>query len=145
MKIALIQLLTAFLSSLGFSMLFGLRRRFLLWAALGGLLCWGVYLGMDAWTQREFLSCLTAAAFAVVFAEILARRLKTPATLFVVPAILPLVPGGSLYYTMEAVVNGRLEDARVWGQKTLIVALAIAAGISFVVALRELHTRRQGS
>ena len=142
MKPALIQLLTAFISSLGFSMLFGLRRRFLVYAALGGLLCWGVYLGMDAWTHMEFLSCLLAAAFAVVYAELLARWLKTPATLFVVPAILPLVPGGSLYYTMENVVHGRLEAARSYGTQTLIVALAIAAGISFVVALRELRARR---
>lgn len=143
MKTALIQLLTAFISSLGFSMLFGLRRRFLPYAALGGLLCWGVYLGMDAWTHKEFLSCLVAAAFAVVFAELLARRLKTPATLFVVPAILPLVPGGSLYYTMENIVHGRMEEARAFGTQTLVVALAIAAGISFVVALREIQTRRQ--
>ena len=142
MKPALIQLLTAFISSLGFSMLFGLRRRFMIYAALGGLLCWGVYLGMDAWTHMEFLSCLLAAAFAVVYAELLARWLKTPATLFVVPAILPLVPGGSLYYTMENVVHGRLEAARSYGTQTLIVALAIAAGISFVVALRELRARR---
>ena len=143
MKTALIQLLTAFVSSLGFSMLFGLRRRFLPYAALGGLLCWGIYLGMDAWTHREFLSCLVAASFAVVYAELLARRLKTPATLFVVPAILPLLPGGSLYYTMENVVHGRLEEARSYGTQTLVVALAIAAGISFVVALREIQTRKQ--
>ncbi len=142
MKTALIQLLTAFISSWGFSMLFGLRRRFLIYAALGGVLCWGVYLGMDAWTHMEFLSCLMAAASTVVYAELLARRLKTPATLFVVPAILPLVPGGSLYYTMENIVHGQLEAARSYGQQTLIAALAIAAGISFVVALRELRARR---
>ena len=142
METAIIQLATAFLSSFGFSMLFGLRRRFLLPASLGGLLCWGLYLGMDAWMHTEFLSCLAAAAFAVVYAELLARSLKTPATLFVVPAILPLVPGGSLYYTMENAVHGRMEAARAFGVQTLVSALAIAAGISFVVALRELQARR---
>ena len=142
MLTAVIQLLTAFLSSFGFSMLFGLRRRFLLPAAMGGLLCWGIYLGMDAWLHMEFLSCLIAAAFAVVYAELLARLLKTPATLFVVPGILPLVPGGSLYYTMENIVHGRMEEARVFGRQTAIAALAIAAGISFVVAIRELRARR---
>ncbi len=143
MKSMIVQLVTAFFASYGFSMLFGLRRRFLLPAALGGLLCWGVYLGMDAIAHREFLSCLTAAAFAVIYAEVLARSLKTPATLFVVPAILPLVPGGSLYYTMENAVHGRMDAARSFGQQTLVAALAIAAGISFVVALREIQTRRQ--
>lgn len=143
MKDALIQLLTACLSSLGFSMLFGVRRRFLLPAALGGLLCWGVYLGMDAWLHKEFLSCLVAAALAVIYAELHARKLKTPATLFVVPAILPLVPGGALYYTMENIVHGRMAEARSYGQQTLVAALAIAAGISIVVALRELQAKRQ--
>lgn len=142
METAIIQLATAFLSSFGFSMLFGLRRRFLLPASMGGLLCWGLYLGMDAWMHAEFLSCLAAAAFAVIYAELLARSLKTPATLFVVPAILPLVPGGSLYYTMENAVHGRMEAARAFGTQTLVSALAIAAGISFVVALRELQARR---
>ena len=142
METAIIQLATAFLSSFGFSMLFGLRRRFLLPASMGGLLCWGLYLGMDAWMHAEFLSCLAAAAFAVIYAELLARSLKTPATLFVVPAILPLVPGGSLYYTMENAVHGRMEAARAFGTQTLVSALAIAAGISLVVALRELQARR---
>ena len=82
-------------------------------------------------------------AFAVIYAEVLARSLKTPATLFVVPAILPLVPGGSLYYTMEIAVHNRMEAARSFGQQTLVAALAIAAGISFVVALRELQARKQ--
>ena len=143
MKEILIQLFTAFLSSLGFSLLFGLRRRFLLAASLGGLLAWGVYLAADAWMHMEFLSYLLAAAFAVIYAEVLARSLKTPATLFVVPAILPLVPGGSLYYMMNSAVQGHMAAAKVYGARTLTAALAIAAGISFVVALRELQTKKQ--
>ena len=35
-------------------------------------------------------------------------------------------------------------SARVYGAKTLETALAIAAGISFVLAVRELRTKRQG-
>lgn len=143
MKDVIIQLLTACLASFGFSMLFGMRRRFLFAASLGGLLAWGVYLAADAWMHMEFLSYLLAAAFAVIYAEALARSLKTPATLFVVPAILPLVPGGSLYYMMSSAVQGHMAAAKVYGERTITAALAIAAGISFVVALRELQTKRQ--
>ena len=42
-----------------------------------------------------------------------------------------------------AATAGRMEAARSFGQQTLVVALAIAAGISFVVALRELQARKQ--
>ncbi len=143
MKDVIIQLVTAFLGSLGFTLLFGLRRRYLFAASLGGVLAWGVYLAVEAWMKQGFLACLIAAAFAVLYAELLARKLKTPATLFVIPAIVPLVPGSSLYYAMSSAVQGDLISARSYGTQTLVYALAIAAGISLVTAIRQLKTKKQ--
>lgn len=138
-----IQLITAFLGSLGFSLLFGMRRRHLVWAALGGVLTWGIYLAVAALLREGFLPNLVASAFAVAWAEIMARVRRTPATQFVIPAIIPLVPGSSLYYAMASAVRGDLEAAKLYGSQTVQVALAIAAGISFVIALRQLNTKRQ--
>ena len=143
MKDVIIQLVTAFLGSLGFTLLFGLRRRYLFAASLGGVLAWDVYLAVEAWMKQGFLACLIAAAFAVLYAELLARKLKTPATLFVIPAIVPLVPGSSLYYAMSSAVQGDLISARSYGTQTLVYALAIAAGISLVTAIRQLKTKKQ--
>lgn len=142
MRYVLVQLLTAFLGSLGFSMLFGLRRRHLFTAALLGLLSWGVYLLAEHFLHSLFFANLLAAAFAVLCAELMARVYKCPATLFVMPGIVPLVPGGKLYYTMSYAVRKETELASRCGSDTLEAALAIAAGISFVLALRELRTRR---
>ena len=138
----LIQLLTAFLGSLGFALLFGVRPKHLLLAALGGMLAWGVYLAMEHWLGMPFLSCLAASVFAVVYAELMARVRKIPALLFTVPAIIPLVPGATLYYAMSEVVRGDLAQARAYGTETLLAALAIAGGISFVIVFRELRTTR---
>ena len=91
----------------------------------------------------EFFACLLAAAFAIVYAELLARWLKTPATLFVVPSILPLVPGGSLYYTMSSAVHGDVVGTKYYGTLTATTALALAAGISFVMAVRALRTKKR--
>ena len=142
MKDIIVQLLTAFLGAMGFALLFGMRRRHIWWASLGGLLAWGVYLLAAQWIPGDFIPYLLASAFAVVYAEMLARLRKSPATLFVIPAILPLVPGGSLYFAMSSAVRGELQEARIYGARALKLALAIAAGISFVVALRELRDRR---
>ena len=90
-----------------------------------------------------FMSNFLASAFSILYAEILARHMKCPATLFVVPAILPLVPGGSLYYTLDAAVHGDMAATKQIGSETLIAALAISAGISVVMALRELHQKRK--
>ena len=144
MKEILYQLLSAFVGSMGFALVFGMRRRYLFAASLGALLGWGVYLLTEHFLSNSFLPPLLAAAFALSYSEIMAKALKTPATLFVVPAIIPLVPGGSLYYTMRYAVQRDMANARVYGTRTLESALAIAAGISFVLAVRELRTKRQG-
>ena len=139
---AIVQILTAFLGSLGFALLFGLRRRFVLPAALGGMLTWGVYLLLSRLVASAFLACLVASACAVLYAELLARLLHSPATVFVIPAVIPLVPGGSLYYAMSCVVQKDFAAAREYGMTTLEFSLAIAAGMSFVLAFRELRTRK---
>ena len=138
----LIQIAMAFLGSLGFALLFGLRRRYVLPAAVGGMLSWAVYLLLSRFLPSAFLSCLVASACAVLYAELLAHLLRTPATVFVIPAVIPLVPGSSLYYAMSCVVQKDFAAAREYGMTTLEFSLAIAAGMSFVLAFRELRTRR---
>ena len=139
MKTIIIQLITAFLGSLGFSMLFGMRRKHVFPAALGGLLAWGVYLAVHAWMPGIFLPNLIAAVFSAAYAEFLAHIRKCPATLFLILAIIPLVPGSSLYYAMDAAVNGEFASAGEFGHMTLVCALAIAAGISLVSVIHQLR------
>ena len=97
MKEILIQLMTAFLGALGFALLFGLHKRHLFFASLGGMITWGIYLLIHIFLQTPFLANLIASVFAVSFAEALAHWRKCPATLFVMPSIIPLVPGSSLH------------------------------------------------
>ena len=139
MKTVIIQLITAFLGSLGFAMLFGMRRKHVFPAALGGLLAWGVYLAVHAWMPGIFLPNLIAAVFSAAYAEFLAHIRKCPATLFLILAIIPLVPGSSLYYAMDAAVNGEFASAGEFGHRTLVCALAIAAGISLVSVIHQLR------
>lgn len=139
----LTQLATAFLGALGFGLLFGLRARHLLFASLGGMIAWGIYLAVFRLMSGMFLANLCASIFAVTYAELMAHLRKCPATVFVVPAIIPLVPGSSLYYAMDCAANGDLAAAGLYGHRTLIAALAIAAGISFVTVCRELHTPKR--
>ena len=139
MQHILTQLATASIGSLGFALLFGLRAKHLAPAALGGMITWGIYLGVHALIPSLFLANLCASIFAVTYAELMAHLQKCPATLFVIPGVVPLVPGGALYYAMDCAVKGNLTGAGAHAHQTLIIALAIAAGISFVTVCRELH------
>lgn len=143
MKNVILQLIMAFIGSLGFSLLLRVRRALWLAGSLGGILCWGCYLLVYFYTDHIFASGLMASAFAAIYSEIFARWKKAPTLLFVIPSVVPLIPGSSLYYTMSAVVSGNAEEVSKYGSLTLQYALSIAAGISIVWTCCSIQRRYQ--
>ena len=137
----LIQLLTGMLGSVGFAMIFRLPFRYLPLAALGGLLNWGSYLGCFALSGALFLSCFVASALSALYAELLAKYLRAPTTLFLIPAVIPSIPGSNLYYTMFGVVRGDWGYAAKNALLTAEYALALAAGMSIVFVLFATHQK----
>ncbi len=135
MKDMIIQLVTALIGSLGFALLFQLRKGLLAAASIGGIINWGVYLLMAHYVGEGFIACFVAAAVAVIYCEIAARVLKAPVTLFLVPSVVPSVPGGSLFYTMSSIVRQDWTAAKGFGLKTAEFALGIAAGICLAVVV----------
>ena len=132
MKLQLIQLITSFFGSLGFAIIFNLRKKHLVFASLGGVFCWGAYLLMDMLYQGVFIPTLVASAVAALYAEVFARILKAPATVIFVSAIIPLIPGSSLFYTMSSIVSGEIELFKKYGIETILFVLGITSGISIV-------------
>jgi len=129
----ILQLAMAFVGALGFSMIFNVGRSYLLPASIGGFLSWAIYLFcFDCMHLDLMVSTIVSAAFCQIYAEIFARFMKCPTTVFYIPAVVPLIPGGSLYNTMYAAVFRNWEQFRSYGLQTLQVTLGIAIGISFV-------------
>ncbi len=125
----LIQVLAAGFSSLGFGMIFNTRGWRLLWAGVGGAVCWAAYLlAMKFWPSEA--GCYLIAAFILTaYGETMARVMHTPATVYVVAGAIPMVPGAGLYRAMSAALAGDANAAVSGGAKTLLLAAAIAGGI----------------
>lgn len=136
-----LQLATAFTGSLGFALLFHMRREKLLLASLGGLLAWAVYLLMGRFMVDDVPRFFIAAVALTIYAEILARVVKCPATLFLVTAAVPLIPGSSLYSTMRYFMAGDFPACSVQGLNTILLAAAIAVGMLFPMSLFQLLRR----
>lgn len=136
----LIQVLMAYLGSLGFNILFHIRGRKLFLASLGGLISWVVFLLLEPLLPGEAIRYFCAAAAITVYGEILARVEKTPTTTFLVPSVIPLIPGGSLYYTMNYALNKQWSQFSHQGIYTLQLALALAVGIIAITTLTRLLT-----
>ena len=93
------------------------------------MVSWIAYLIVWNEMPSTFVANLAAAAVATIYAETMARILKTPVTVFLITGIIPLVPGGNLYYTMNYVLAKQWHLFYLYGQKTLLIAVAVAAGI----------------
>ena len=127
-------LLTAFLGTLGFGILFNIRGKKLWLAALGGFLSWGLFLLLGGWIQNEPIRYFLCSVLVSVYAEILARVMKTPTTTFIIISLIPLIPGGSLYYTMASALEGNGTRFMENGVYTLSLAIALSLGIILVTS-----------
>lgn len=135
------QLITAFAGSLGFALLFHMRIERLIPASLGGLLAWAVYLLAGTMTSQDVPRYFAASVAVTIYAEILARVVKCPATLFLVSGVVPLIPGGSLYATMHYFMEGEMEAFSAQGLNTVLLAVAIAVGMLFPMSIFQLIRR----
>lgn len=133
-----IQILMGCLGTLGFNILFHLQGKNLLLATLGGTLSWAVFLALEPLLPGEAVRYLLAAAAVTVYGEVLARLRKTPTTTFLVPSIIPLIPGSALYYTMNYALNKQWSAFVQQAFYTLQLALALAVGIIAVTTVVRL-------
>ena len=87
--------------------------------------------------DNEYLGFFVVAILITIYSEIWARVLKTPATTILMPTVIPLIPGGSLYYAMDAALRHDMPQFIVKGQAAIGLAIALAAGIMVVTSLRR--------
>ncbi len=133
-----VQILMGTLGTLGFNILFHIRGRKLWLSTLGGLISWAVFLALEPLHAGEAIRYLVSAATITVYAEVLARVEKTPTTTFLVPSIVPLIPGGALYYTMNYALNKQWSAFAQQAFYTLQLAFSLAAGIIAVTTLMRI-------
>ncbi|GAB6170455.1 threonine/serine exporter family protein [Clostridium carnis] len=132
------QSLFAFFSSLGFGILFNIKGKKLFFAALGGGIGWFISLYCSKLGLSTSASFFIASVVFSIYSEIFARVLKTPVTTLVICALIPLVPGGGMYYTMYEAVTGNIMKSLETGITTLANAGSLAVGIIFVSTITRL-------
>ncbi len=131
-------ILTAFLGSLGFAILYGLRKRHMLFASIGGLISWSTYLLFSFLLSGEgiFIPCFLATFITAIYVSFISAKIKAPTLLFLLPALIPLVPGSSLYYTFYYFYRQEWNEMFNFAGKTFSFVFAIAAGMSVVLLLK---------
>lgn len=134
----------AFLATLGFGILFNIKGKNLFFASLGGVISWVSYKMFINLNFYNLTALFLSSIIFSTYSEILARVLKTPVTSFVICALIPLVPGGGMYYTMLETIQGNIFKSLETGLNTLSQAGALSIGIIFVSSISRFLAASKG-
>ncbi len=139
--LTLMQFCWAALSILGFSIRVNLKGWKILLIAIGGGLTWAFYLIFLYFSKSLLFSVFCSVFLVCTYSEIMARLSKIPVSVFVTCVIIPLVPGSSLYYSMQAYIAGDSVVASQNLYKVLLISGTIALAIAVVSSITNLIFR----
>ena len=133
-----LKIAAVFIMGAAIGVLYRIPRNVLLYASFNGTLAWLVtYSLLQAGTN--IIAAIFVGSLAIgSLSEMLARALRKPATVFVIPGFIPLVPGREAFTTMQFLVEGRQLEALSMGAQTLFMAGAIAFGIFVSITVYRL-------
>lgn len=139
----------AFLSSIGFSYIFNIRGKNIIYASIGGALGWFINLLCLNNNASKILSLFIASLAISIYSEIMARILKTPVTIIMICSIIPLVPGAGMYYTMYEITQGNISNSLTLGIETIgsagaiaIATVLVASTTKVIIALKNASQKK---
>lgn len=140
----LAQLITSFISSAGFGILFNAPKKVLLQCGFNGMAGWIVYYllvenGVDA-----VPATIVGAILVAMISRGFSKLYKTPIIIFNVSGIIPLVPGGMAYNAMRSFVQNDYLNAVQYSAKVMLLAGGIAMGLMFSEVLNQIMLKTAG-
>ena len=128
------------LASCGFAICFQIEKKDLIFAGIGGGLTRIFYLIFMAFIPYRIVYVALAAFVAALYAEVMSGSKHTPATYYLYPTIIPLIPGDLFYYMCVGLIGGDAEMFR--GNATECCLALVGLGIGFVVCSCFSHYMR---
>jgi uncharacterized membrane protein YjjB (DUF3815 family) len=135
------QLLLSFIASALFGVIFNVPKKLLIHIGFVGMVGWMVYILFAEQHVNHVMATFIAAFFVAMLSNLFARLYKTPATIFSVSGIIPLVPGGTAFEAMRHVVLNDYNTAISLAAKAFMISGAIAMGLIFSEVVNQLIKR----
>lgn len=126
----------SFLAAASFGVLFQAPKKTLAISGLIGAVGWVIFIYMRKdLAYDSFYANLFATVALSLLSELAARVFKQPVTIFVIPGIIPIVPGLGMYMGMTKIIENNYDA----GVSTLLTACmdagAIALGMMFMASI----------
>ena len=143
----LIQALAAMVGTMAFACLFGVDRIQYVGMGLIGAAGWVAYLLLVRYLGMTApVATLFSAMLVCLLARFMAVPARTPAQLFLLCGIFPLVPGAGIFWSTYYLTAGNLSQALSSGFMAAKVAVALVLGIILMMELpQRWFSRRRGT
>ncbi len=125
----LLQFLYAFAASVAFALIFHTPKRALFYNGVVGGIGWIVYRYLLHTYDGVLLAAIIAALIIGTLSAIFGTILKLPTLIIYIPSLIPLVPGGGMYYTMYYLILSEMDLFGAKALETTLIAIALATGI----------------
>jgi uncharacterized membrane protein YjjB (DUF3815 family) len=132
------QLVTSFIATAGFGIIFNAPKRSLVKCGLVGMSGWMIYFLLETNGFEPAAATLAASCFVAVISQVFAKMYKMPIIIFSVAGIIPLVPGGMAYDAMRNFVENDYTSAIALVAKATMIAGSIAMGLMFSEVINQI-------
>lgn len=137
----IINIVFSYVASVGFALTINVPHRALNLVGVCGIAGWMAYWFGNVAGMGRMLSNLIGAFVIGILALFCARFKKCPVTVFIIPALVPLVPGVPAYQAIRSLVNGDLFEGEASIMRVAVVTCAIALGILLSTMIAEMFYR----
>lgn len=132
----------AFFAVLTLSVTFGVPKKYLIYSSVTGGLGWFIYLLLMEYGVKEFLAMFAATIIVALVSNLFARVLKAPVSIYLIPGILPLVPGLGMYRTVYSIINDDTKMAGYYFSSTMQIAGMIALAVFLIDTFFRMARRK---
>ena len=119
------------LASIGFAIVFQIEKKDLLLAGIGGGITRIFYLIFMAFIPSRIVYVALAALVAAMYSEIISGIKHVPATYFMCPTMIPLIPGDLFYYMCAGIVTRNIDMFKSNAIECMLALVGLSVG--FVV------------
>ena len=139
-----INTLSAFFATIFFAILFNVQKKHVIACGIVGACGWAIYIIGTMQNCSPVLATFFGAYLVAQGSYFLAKYKKAPVTVFLIPGVIPLVPGIGLYRTMYALLFSEYTKALEYALLTFQLSGVIAGAIIMAALLPLLfRSRRQ--
>lgn len=128
----IVQIICSYMAILAFSVVLRVPKKYILFSAFTGAVAWVAYLWIVGLGHSAMAGAFISTIILALLCHILARFIKAPVTVFLIPGILPVVPGGSIYRCVYYLIDSNSDLSVYYLMETLQIAGAMALAIFIV-------------